>query len=155
MSRLQRRLNEMHRSKWLACLRWERWYSYWSEVTLLSHVWLFVTPWTVAYQVPPSIGFSRQKYWSGLPFPSPGELPNPGIEPGLPHCRQMLYHLSHQGSLLVGKGLDLMNAWRTVDKGLWHCTGGSDQDHPQEKEMQKGKMVVWEGLTNSWVKKRS
>ena len=39
----------------------------------LSHVQLFVTPWTVAYQVPPSVGFSREKYWSGLPFPSPGD----------------------------------------------------------------------------------
>ena len=42
-----------------------------------------------------------------------------------------------------------------MDGGLWHCTGGSDQDHVQEKEMQKGKMVVWGGLTNSWEKKRS
>ena len=40
------------------------------------------TPWTVACQVPLSMGFSRQDYWSGLPFPSPGDLPNPGIEPG-------------------------------------------------------------------------
>uniref|UniRef100_A0AAA9TN85 Actin-binding LIM protein 2 n=1 Tax=Bos taurus TaxID=9913 RepID=A0AAA9TN85_BOVIN len=44
------------------------------------------------------MGFSRQEYWSGLPFPSPGDLPNPGSNPGLPHCRHMLYHLSHQGS---------------------------------------------------------
>ena len=50
----------------------------------LSHVQLFVTPWTVAYQALPSMGFSRQEYWSGLPFPSPGDLPNPGIEPGSP-----------------------------------------------------------------------
>ena len=42
-----------------------------------------------------------------------------------------------------------------MDGGLWHCTGGSDQDHSQEKEMQKGKMVDWGGLTNSWEKKRS
>ena len=42
-----------------------------------------------------------------------------------------------------------------MDGGLWHCTGGSDQDHPQEKEMQKGKMVVWQGLTYSWEKKRN
>ena len=40
------------------------------------------TPWTVARQAPPSMGFSRQEYWSGLPFPSPGDLPNPGIKPG-------------------------------------------------------------------------
>ena len=43
-----------------------------------------MTPWTVAYQAPPSMGFSRQEYWSGLPFPSPRDLPNPGIKPGSP-----------------------------------------------------------------------
>ena len=47
---------------------------------LLSHVQLFVTPWTVAPQTPLSMGFSRQEYWSGLPFPPPGDLPDPGIE---------------------------------------------------------------------------
>ena len=51
---------------------------------LLSCVQLFATPWTVAHQAPPSMGFSRQEYWSGLPFPSPGDLPNPGIELGSP-----------------------------------------------------------------------
>ena len=50
----------------------------------LSHVQLFATPRTVAYQAPPSMGFSRQECWSGLPFPSPGDLPDPGIEPGAP-----------------------------------------------------------------------
>ena len=71
----------------------------WKEkVTSLSHVQFFATPWTVAYQDSPSTGFSRQENWSGFPFPSPGDLPNPGIEPGLPHCRQMLYCLSLQGS---------------------------------------------------------
>ena len=51
---------------------------------------------TVAYQAPPSMGFSRQEYWSGLPFPLKGIFPTPGSIPALPHCRQMLYHLSHQ-----------------------------------------------------------
>ena len=50
------------------------------KVKSLSRVQLFVTPWTVDYQAPPSMGFSRQEYWSGLPFPSPGDLPDPGIE---------------------------------------------------------------------------
>ena len=50
----------------------------------LSCVRLFATPWTVAHQAPLSMGFSRQESWSGLPFPSPGELPNPGMEPGSP-----------------------------------------------------------------------
>ena len=51
---------------------------------LLSHVWLFVTPWTVALKAPLSMEFSRQEYWSGLPFPSPEDLPEPGIEPQSP-----------------------------------------------------------------------
>ena len=54
------------------------------KVKLLSHVWLFVTLWTVAYQAPPSMGLSRQEYWSGLLFPSPGDLPDPGIKPRSP-----------------------------------------------------------------------
>ena len=54
------------------------------KVKLLSQVWLFATPWTVAYQAPLSMGFSRQEYWSGLPFPSPGDLPDSGIEPRSP-----------------------------------------------------------------------
>ena len=50
----------------------------------LRHVWLFVNPWTVAHQAPLSMKFSRQEYRSALPFPSPGDLPNPGIKPGSP-----------------------------------------------------------------------
>ena len=50
----------------------------------LSHVQLFATPWTVAYQASLSMGFSKQEYWNGVPFPSPGDLLNPGIEPGSP-----------------------------------------------------------------------
>ena len=49
-----------------------------------SHVRLFATPWTVTHQAPPSMGFSRQEFWSGLLFPSPGDLPDPGIEPRSP-----------------------------------------------------------------------
>ena len=54
------------------------------KVKSLSRVQLFATPWTVPYQAPPSMGFSRQEYWSGLPFASPEDLPDPGIEPGSP-----------------------------------------------------------------------
>ena len=54
------------------------------KVKSLSRVRLFATLWTVAHQAPPSMGFSRQEYWSGLPFPSSGDLPNPGIEPRSP-----------------------------------------------------------------------
>ena len=56
----------------------------WKKVKSLSSVRFFATPWTVAYQAPPSMGFSRQEYWNGLPFPSPGDLPDSGIEPGSP-----------------------------------------------------------------------
>ena len=52
------------------------------KVKSLSHVRLFATPWTVAYQAPPSMGFSRPECWNGLPFLSPGDLPDPGIKPG-------------------------------------------------------------------------
>ena len=58
------------------------------KVKSLSRVQLFATPWTVTYQAPPSMGFSRQEYWSGLPFPSPGDLPDPGIEPGSPALQE-------------------------------------------------------------------
>ena len=51
---------------------------------VLSHVWFFVTPWTIAHQAPLSMGFSRQEYWNGLPSPPPGDLPNPGIKPTSP-----------------------------------------------------------------------
>ena len=66
------------------------------KVKLLSCVRLFATPWTVAYQASLSMGFSTQEYWSGLPFPSPGDLPDPGIEPGSPTMQADA--LSHQGS---------------------------------------------------------
>ena len=54
-----------------------------TRAQLLSHVQFFVTPSTVAHQAPMFWQFSRQEYWSGLPFPTPGDLPNPGIEPVL------------------------------------------------------------------------
>ena len=59
-----------------------------SQVNSLSHVQLFETPWTVARQAPLSMEFSRQDYWNGLPFPSPGYLPYPGIEPWSPPALQ-------------------------------------------------------------------
>ena len=64
----------------------------------LSRVWLFVAPWTIAHHTPLSMGFFRPEYWRGLPFPSSGDLPNPGNKLCLPPCRQILNYLSHQGS---------------------------------------------------------
>ena len=66
----------------------------------LSHAQLFVTPWTVAHQVPLSMRLSRQEYWSGLPFSSPGNLPRPGIEPMSPELADSLL-LSNQGLFTV------------------------------------------------------
>ena len=67
-------------------------------VSVLSCVQLPVAPWTIACQAPRSIGFPRQEYWSGLPVPSPGDLPYQELSPGLLHCRQILYQLSYEGS---------------------------------------------------------
>ena len=60
------------------------WLSTKVKVKSLSRVGLFATLWTIAHQALLSMGFSRQDYWSGLPFPSPGDLPDPGIEPRSP-----------------------------------------------------------------------
>ena len=64
----------------------------------LSRVQLFVTPWTLAQQAPLSMEFSRQEYWSGLPFLLQGIFLTQGLSLGLLHRRQILYHLGHQGS---------------------------------------------------------
>ena len=70
--------------------------------SLLSCVRLFATPWTVAYHAPPSVGFSRQEYWSGWPFPSPGALPNPAIEPRSPTLQADTLP-SEPGKLIIGE----------------------------------------------------
>ena len=67
-------------------------------VKLLSHVWFFATPWTVAYQAPPSMEFSRQDTGVGCHFLLQGIFLTQGSNPGLQHCSQTLYHLSHQGN---------------------------------------------------------
>ena len=85
----------------------------------LSRVQLFATPWTVAYHAPASVGFSRQEYWSGLPFPSPGDLLTQRSNPGLPHCRQTLYYLSHQGS---SRCISPINGLRTLLKTRPHVS---------------------------------
>ena len=74
-------------------------------VLSLSSVQLFMTPWTVAHQTPLSMGFPRQEYWSGLPFPSPGDLPEPGIKPVFPACQVDSLPLSHLESPKVAIGI--------------------------------------------------
>ena len=85
---------------------------------LLSRVRLFATPWTVAHQAPLSMGFSRQEYWSGLPFPSPGDLPIPGIEPMSPEL---------QADALTSEpsGKPLMNTLRVTKSKVWENGSGS------------------------------
>ena len=97
-----------------------------SKIKFLSHVQLFVNPWTVAYQPPPSMGFSRQEYWSGLPLPSPGDLPDPGIKPGSPALQQTLYCLSHQGSPDWVKGCP--NIWWNISGHVWEVVSRRDYE---------------------------
>ena len=94
----------------------------------LSHVWLFVTPWTVDYQSSQSMESSRQEYWNGLPFPSPADLLTQELNLGLLHCRQMLYCLSHKESHIgVSISPNLIPCWSlwydkvSTDSMLEHC----------------------------------
>ena len=79
------------------------------KVKSLSHVQLFATPWTVAYQASPSMGFSRQEYWSGLPFPSPEDLPHSGIKPRSPIFQ------AHVFTLWATREADGIESW-TIKK---------------------------------------
>ena len=72
---------------------------FWMHCAVFNHIQLFATPWTVVRQAPLSMEFSRQEYWSGLPWLPSGIFPTQGSNPGLPHCRRILYQLSYQGSL--------------------------------------------------------
>ena len=85
------------------------------KAKLLSRVQLFVTPCTLAHQAPPSMGFSRKEYWSGLPFPSPGDLPDPGIGPGSPTLQADALTSEPPGKPLqqgaVDKMVDLWNSF--------------------------------------------
>ena len=117
-------------------------------------------------QASPSMGFSRQEYWSGLPFYSPGNLPDLGLNPGLPHCRQTLYLLSHQGSRPLRyalnqipyhytvevtnrfKGLDLIDR---VPEELWTEVRDIVQEAgiktiPKKKKCKKAKWLSEEAL---------
>ena len=89
------------------------------------------TPWTVTCQAPLSMGFSRQEYWSGLPRPAPGDLPDPGMEPGSPALPGgFFYQLWYQGLLLVPSGCYnriLQSEWLINHRQLFlsHSCGSS------------------------------
>ncbi len=96
------------------------------KVKFLSHVWLLVTPWTAAHQAPPSMGFSRQEYWSGVPLPSPGDLPNPGIKPRSPALQVDSLPAEPQGKPKnTGVGSLSLLKWifstQELNWGLLHC----------------------------------
>ena len=107
------------------------------KVKLLSRVWLFVTPWTIAYQASPSMGFSRQEYWSGLPLPSPGDLlVQHRDRTRVSHVvGRWFYRLSHQGSPIYvyththifpegghGSPLQYSCLENLMDRGAWWAT---------------------------------
>ena len=117
----------------------------------LSCVRLFATPWTGACQAPPSVGFSRQEYWSGVPFPSPGDLPNPGIEPGSPTLQADSLLSQPPGKLCweeTVKGQDqkqedhCKGCWNNSGERCWWLTAGKEQqEHWEEWKTGCG---VWE-----------
>ena len=104
----------------------------------LSRVRLFVTPWTVACKAPLSMEFSRQGHWSMYPFPSPGVFPTWGLNPGLWHCRRILYHLSPQGSHLPFARPFICDVWdfscgmQTLSCSMWYLVSwpGVDPGFP-------------------------
>ena len=89
-----------------------------------SHVWLCPSPWSVAPQAPLIKRFSRQEYWSGLPFPPPGDLPDPGMVPASVSCigRWALHHQHHLGSPLSYRRGDLMTNMR-IQNHAWQTAG--------------------------------
>ena len=86
------------------------------KVKFLSRVRLFATPWTVAYQAPPFMGFSRQDCWSGLPFPSPGDLPDPGIEPRSPALQADALPSEPQ---LINIRISVLHLVKSYSGGFW------------------------------------
>ena len=91
---------------------------------LLSHVQLFMTPWTAARQAPLSVEFSRQGYSRGFPFPPPGDLPHPRMEPGLLHYKQILYQLSRHRSPRI-----LESAALSLSRGSARLSGRIQVSH--------------------------
>ena len=91
----------------------------WKKVKSLSRVQLFATLWTVAYQAAPSMGFSKQEYWSGLPLPSPGDLPDPGIEPRSPTLEADVLTSVPPGKLSNIKTVDSKDL--LPNNSLWNC----------------------------------
>ena len=86
---------------------------------MLSHVWLFAIPWIVACQAPLSLKFLRQELWNGLPFPSPGHLPNWGIEPGSPALQANFFFYGQSVGASASASVLPMNVQSFRIDGLW------------------------------------
>ena len=103
------------------------------SVCVLSRVWLFATPWTVAHQAPLSLGLFTQEYWNGLPFPPPGDLPSPGVKPSflcLWHWRVDSLPLHHLGSLSIWVRIETQILFHSVLAGgglIFHLPWGNSK----------------------------
>ena len=83
-----------------------------------------VNPWTVAYQAPPAMGFTRQEYWSGLPFPSPEDLPNPGIKPRSPALQADALRSEPPRKPLLPNYITVDHLWLVVSGSIANCWSG-------------------------------
>ena len=95
----------------MGCTGWSRWFAF-VVVQPLSHI-SFATSWTVTHQTPLSMGFPRQEYWSGLPCPPLGDLPNPGIRPTSPALAGRL-PMSHQGGFAAATAAKSLQSYPTL-----------------------------------------
>ena len=108
---------------------------------LLSHVQVFATPWTEAQKALLSLEFSRQEYWSTLPFPAPGDLPHPGTEPASPYLLALpgrFFTLHHLGSLMAG---DAMTIHHSHKVNLRTETSPKDGDKKGRKSLSPEEFV--------------
>ena len=112
-------------------------------------------PWTVAHQAPLSMELSRREYWSEVPFPSPGDLPDPGVDSGLLHCRQILYCLSYQGSpdvvlpeVIVWRNLPYITCF--IFLSFWFAQWMGQQNWFARTQMAERQLILqgWEKLPN-------
>ena len=137
-----------------------------TSLGLLSHFWLSATLWTIAHEAPLFMGFSGQEYWSGLSCPTPGDLPDSGIEPGLPALQADSLPLSQQGSPGTGLVEDSFSTevgggkWFGEDSSidwfmlLWESNAAADLSGggaPSNVPMGSGCKYRWSSPTSCWV----
>ena len=115
----------------------------------LSCVWLFAAPWTIQ-----SMEFSRSEYWNGEPFPSPRDLPTQRSNPGFPHCRQILYHLNHQGSPRIlewaAYSFSSRSSWSRKHTGVSCIAGGFFTSWASREALVMATRHEWRECSGSW-----